>query len=86
MHTLEFGVDDKQLDELRQAESLLDGAFAGRAKAFLVAGDELVKAISAFHELSAAFDGLPGPFAAVTLSAPVQRSYRPGVGGCPVTP
>ena len=68
MHTLEFGVDDKQLDELRQAESLLDGAFAGRAKAFLVAGDELVKAISAFHELSAAFDGLPAALANDELS------------------
>jgi hypothetical protein len=55
----EFGADEQQLDELRHAEALLDGAFSGRAKAFLVAGEELVSAIGAFHGLSAVFDGLP---------------------------
>lgn len=38
----------------------MDGAFSKRAKAFVVAGDELVAAIGAFHALTSVFDGLPG--------------------------
>jgi hypothetical protein len=63
MLTLEFGIDDRQLEELRHAEALLDGAFSRRAKAFLVAGEELVNAIGAFRDLSAVFDGLPSALA-----------------------
>jgi hypothetical protein len=47
-----------RLDELRNAESLLDGAFADRAKSFVAAGDELVKAVAAFQGLSTVFNGL----------------------------
>ncbi len=46
----------------------MDGAFSKRAKAFVVAGDELVAAIGAFHALTSVFDGLPGALANDELS------------------
>ena len=52
-----------------RAEALLDGAFADRAKAFLIAGDELVKAIGAFGNLSSVFDALPEALANDDLRA-----------------
>ncbi len=55
----DIGSDDTALEDLRSAESLLDGVFAGRTRTFVAAGDELVEAIGAFRGLSSVFDALP---------------------------
>ena len=59
MPMYEYQPDDKELEALRSAESLLDNAFAARAASFVAAGDKLVCAIGAFRGLSSVFDGLP---------------------------
>lgn len=53
--------DDKDglRTQLDAAATALDGAFAGRARAFVDVGDKLVEAVSVFHQLTAIFDALP---------------------------
>ncbi len=57
-----------KIDDLIEAGSFLDGAFSGRAKAFVAAGDELVEAVTAFHGLTSVFDSLPDALANDSLS------------------
>jgi hypothetical protein len=69
--SIERGQD--RVEPLQTAESLLDGAFSERAKAFVAAGEELVRAVTAFHGLRSVFDGLSEALSSVEIRDGVAK-------------
>jgi hypothetical protein len=69
MSTRELVREDELLGELKRVASLLEGAFGDRARTFVEAGDELVKAVGVFHELTSVFEGLPHALSNQDLNA-----------------
>jgi hypothetical protein len=69
MSTRDLGGDEALIAQLGSAAAMLNGVFADRARTFVETGDELVKAVGVFRELTSVFESLPDALSNEDLSA-----------------